>query len=40
MLVHFWTFDCVNCQNVRPYVKAWYSRDLDLHAQVRALDVG
>ena len=26
MLVHFWTFDCINCQNVQPYVKAWYAK--------------
>jgi thiol-disulfide isomerase/thioredoxin len=28
-LVHFWTFDCINCQNVQPYVKAWYARYRD-----------
>ncbi|MEO5703442.1 MAG: cytochrome c biogenesis protein/redoxin [Candidatus Limnocylindrales bacterium] len=26
VLVHFWTFGCINCQNVQPYVKAWYGR--------------
>ncbi len=26
MLVHFWTFDCINCLHVQPYVKAWYAR--------------
>lgn len=26
VLVHFWTFGCINCQNVQPYVKAWYDR--------------
>ena len=26
VLVHFWTFDCVNCIHVQPYVKAWYAR--------------
>lgn len=26
VLVHFWTFDCINCQNVQPYVKRWYAR--------------
>lgn len=26
VLVHFWTFACVNCRNVQPYVKAWYDR--------------
>lgn len=24
VLVHFWTFGCVNCIHVQPYVKAWY----------------
>ena len=24
VLVHFWTFGCINCRNVQPYVKAWY----------------
>jgi cytochrome c biogenesis protein CcdA/thiol-disulfide isomerase/thioredoxin len=23
VLVHFWTFGCINCQHVQPYVKAW-----------------
>ncbi len=26
VLVEFWTFGCVNCQHVQPYVKAWYDR--------------
>ena len=26
VLVHFWTFDCINCLHVQPYVKAWASR--------------
>lgn len=26
VLVHFWTFGCINCKNVQPYVKAWYDR--------------
>ena len=26
VLVHFWTFDCINCQNVQPHVKRWYER--------------
>jgi thiol-disulfide isomerase/thioredoxin len=26
VLVHFWTFGCVNCVHVQPYVKAWYDR--------------
>ena len=25
-LVEFWTFGCINCQHVQPYVKAWYDR--------------
>jgi thiol-disulfide isomerase/thioredoxin len=24
VLVHFWTFACINCIHVQPYVKAWY----------------
>ena len=26
VLVHFWTFACINCIYVQPYVKAWYDR--------------
>ena len=26
VLVQFWTFDCINCIHVQPYVKAWYAR--------------
>jgi thiol-disulfide isomerase/thioredoxin len=26
VLVHFWTFACVNCRNLQPHVKAWYAR--------------
>jgi len=26
VLVEFWTFGCINCQHVTPYVKAWYDR--------------
>ncbi|HXQ95675.1 MAG TPA: cytochrome c biogenesis protein/redoxin [Candidatus Acidoferrales bacterium] len=26
VLVHFWTFACINCLHVQPYVKAWYAR--------------
>ncbi len=26
VLVHFWTFGCINCLHVQPYVKAWYDR--------------
>jgi len=29
VLVHFWTFDCINCQNVQPFVKGWYERYRD-----------
>lgn len=29
VLVHFWTFGCSNCVNVRPHVKAWYERYRD-----------
>ncbi len=24
VLVHFWTFDCINCQHVQPFVKRWH----------------
>ena len=30
VLIHFWTFGCINCIHVQPYVKAWserYGRD-------------
>jgi cytochrome c biogenesis protein CcdA/thiol-disulfide isomerase/thioredoxin len=26
VLVHFWTFACINCIHVQPHVKAWYDR--------------
>jgi cytochrome c biogenesis protein CcdA/thiol-disulfide isomerase/thioredoxin len=26
VLVHFWTFGCINCIHVQPFVKAWYAR--------------
>ncbi len=26
VLVEFWTFECINCIHVQPYVKAWYAR--------------
>jgi thiol-disulfide isomerase/thioredoxin len=26
VIVEFWTFGCINCQHVQPYVKAWYDR--------------
>ena len=26
VLVEFWTFGCINCQHVQPYVKAWFGR--------------
>jgi cytochrome c biogenesis protein CcdA/thiol-disulfide isomerase/thioredoxin len=29
VLVHFWTFACINCLHVQPYVKAWYDRYAD-----------
>jgi len=25
VLVHFWTFDCINCQHVQPCVKRWHA---------------
>lgn len=27
--LEMWTFDCINCQHVMPYIKAWYSRYKD-----------
>ena len=29
VLVHFWTFACINCIHVQPYVKAWYQEYAD-----------
>jgi thiol-disulfide isomerase/thioredoxin len=29
VLVDFWTFDCINCQNTLPYVKAWHEKYKD-----------
>ena len=29
VLIHFWTFGCINCVHVQPYVKAWYDRYAD-----------
>jgi len=26
VLVHFWTFGCINCIHVQPYVNAWFDR--------------
>ena len=26
VLVEFWTFGCINCIHVQPYVKAWFDR--------------
>lgn len=26
VLYYFWTFECINCQHVQPYVKAWHAR--------------
>jgi cytochrome c biogenesis protein CcdA/thiol-disulfide isomerase/thioredoxin len=26
VLIEFWTFGCINCQHVQPYVKAWFDR--------------
>ncbi len=26
VVVHFWTFGCINCIHVGPYVRAWYDR--------------
>jgi thiol-disulfide isomerase/thioredoxin len=27
--LEMWTFDCINCQHVMPYVKAWYAKYKD-----------
>lgn len=27
--LEMWTFDCINCQHVMPYLKAWYSKYKD-----------
>jgi thiol-disulfide isomerase/thioredoxin len=29
VLVHFWTFGCINCVHVQPHVKAWHDRYRD-----------
>ena len=29
VLVEFWTYGCYNCQNVEPYIKAWYKKYAD-----------
>jgi thiol-disulfide isomerase/thioredoxin len=29
VLVDFWTFDCINCLHVLPYVKAWHQKYKD-----------
>ena len=26
VLVDFWTFDCINCRNVIPYLRDWYRK--------------
>ena len=26
VLVEFWTFDCINCQHVQPFINSWYER--------------
>ncbi len=26
VLVEFWTFGCINCQHVQPYINAWFER--------------
>jgi len=25
VLINFWTFECINCKNVLPYVRQWYT---------------
>lgn len=29
VLVDFWTYDCINCQHVLPYVKGWHQKYKD-----------
>ena len=29
VLLEFWTFGCVNCRNIEPYVKAWHKQYAD-----------
>jgi thiol-disulfide isomerase/thioredoxin len=29
VLVDFWTYDCINCQHVLPYLKDWHARYRD-----------
>jgi thiol-disulfide isomerase/thioredoxin len=29
VLVDFWTYDCINCQHVLPYVKSWHQKYKD-----------
>jgi thiol-disulfide isomerase/thioredoxin len=29
VLVDFWTYDCINCQHVLPYVKGWHRKYKD-----------
>jgi len=36
VLVEFWTFGCINCIHVQPYVKAWY----DQYASVGLVVIG
>ncbi len=37
VLVHFWTFGCINCVHVQPYVKTWYDRYADAGLVVLAV---
>ncbi len=37
VLVKFWTFGCYNCNNVEPYVKAWYNTYKDKGLEVIAV---
>lgn len=37
VLVKFWTFGCYNCNNVEPYVKAWYQKYHDKGLEVIAV---
>jgi glutathione peroxidase-family protein len=37
VMVEFWTFECYNCKNVEPYVKAWYNKFHDKGFEIVAV---
>lgn len=34
ILLDFWTFSCINCQRVTPYLNAWYEKYKDLGLEI------